>query len=90
MTTYVLAGMLALGFVCNLMIRPVASKWFMKDDEVAALQAKASGLPSGPIGSHGIGLGGFDATAALAWLGVGIPLAWGVWITLQSAIKIFG
>ena len=89
-TTYVLAGMLAIGFVCNLMIRPVAAKWFMKDDEVAALQAKASALASGPIGSHGIGLGGFDAKAALAWLGVGIPMAWGVWVTLQSAIKIFG
>ena len=33
---------------------------------------------------------GPDAKAALAWLGVGIPMAWGVWVTLQSAIKIFG
>src|SRR5438874_6813012 len=30
-TTYVLAGMLALGFVCNLLIRPVAPKWFMRE-----------------------------------------------------------
>ena len=26
----------------------------------------------------------------LAWGFVGIPLAWGVWKTLESALKIFG
>lgn len=25
----------------------------------------------------------------LAWLWVGIPLAWGVWLTLNNAIKLF-
>jgi MFS family permease len=89
-TTYILAGMLVIGFICNALVRPVDKKWFMSEAEVAALQSKAASLPSGPIGSHGIGLGGFDAKAALAWLAVGIPIAWGVWITLQSAIKIFG
>ena len=88
-TTYILAGMLVVGFICNALVRPVAAKWFMKDEEVAALQAKASALPSGPVGSHGIGLGGFDGKAALAWLAVGVPIGWGVWITLQSALKIF-
>jgi len=62
----------------------------MPEDKVAALQAKAmASLPSGPIGSYGIGRGGFDAAALPAWLAVGLPLAWGVWITLQSAVKIF-
>ena len=40
-------------------------------------------------GSHGIGFGGLDAKSALFWAFVGIPLAWGVWITLISAAKIF-
>jgi hypothetical protein len=40
-------------------------------------------------GSFGIGKGGFDAKAALFWAFVGVPLAWGVWKTLESAIKIF-
>ncbi len=26
---------------------------------------------------------------ALAWIWVGIPLAWGVWLTLNNAIKLF-
>ncbi len=90
-TTYVLAGMLALGFVCNLLIKPVAPKWFMSEADVAALQAKASATSKGGDRlAKGIGVDGIDAKVTLAWLGVGIPLAWGVWITLQSAIKIFG
>ena len=31
-----------------------------------------------------------SATLALAWLAVGIPIAWGVWVTLQSALVLFG
>ena len=87
---YILASFLIAGLICNLLVRPVNKKWLMSDDQVAALQEKASSaLPSGPIGSHGIGFGGLDAKSAIAWLCVGVPLAWGVWLTLQSAIKIF-
>ena len=41
-TMYILAAMLVVGFICNLLVRPVAAKWFMKDAEVAALQAKTA------------------------------------------------
>jgi MFS family permease len=57
-TTYVLAGMLVLGLICNALIKPVAAKYFMKEEEVLALQAKANAQSSGPSGSYGIGLGG--------------------------------
>ena len=89
-TMYILAGMLVLGFVANLLIRPVAGHWFMKDADVAALQAKSAGLSAaGPSGSFGIGKGGIDAMTAAAWTCVGIPLAWGVWITLSKALVLF-
>ena len=89
-TMYILAGMLVVGFLCNLMIRPVAAKWFMKDADVAALQAKtASASASGPTGSFGIGLGGLSASTAVAWLLVGLPIAWGVWITLSKSLVLF-
>ena len=87
-TMYILAGMLAVGLLCNLMVRPVASRWFMSAAEVTAIQAQAAG-GGGPSGSFGIGTGGFDAKAALAWACVGIPLAWGVWTTLAKAFDIF-
>jgi hypothetical protein len=62
----------------------------MSDAEVAQLQEKnaATGAAT-PSGSFGIGRGGFDASAALFWAFVGIPLAWGVYKTLESAAKIF-
>jgi MFS family permease len=86
-TLYILAGMLFVGLVCNYMIKPVDSKWYMKADEVAKLQA-ASAKSAAPTGSHGIGFGELDVKAAVFWAFVGIPLAWGVWVTLVSAAKI--
>ena len=32
---------------------------------------------------------GFDLKALLAWAAVGIPLAWGIWITLEKALVLF-
>jgi hypothetical protein len=37
----------------------------------------------------GIGRGGLNAKAILAWAAVGIPLSWGIWKTLENAAKIF-
>ena len=88
-TMYILAGMLALGFIANFFIRPLASKWFMSDAEVAALQAKTKTVDAGATGSFGIGHGGLDAKAALAWAAVGIPILWGVWVTVQQAVVLF-
>ena len=87
-TMYILAGMLVGGFICNLFVRPLADRWFMKPEEVAQLQLKTQG-EAAASGSFGIGKGGLDARAALFWLFVGIPLAWGVWITLNNAMKLF-
>jgi MFS family permease len=89
-TMYILCAMLIVGLICNYLIKPVDAKWHMAEADVAKLQAAtANAAASGPSGSYGIGFGGLDAKAALFWAFVGIPLAWGVWITLQSAAKIF-
>ncbi|OQP86988.1 MFS transporter [Rhizobium rhizosphaerae] len=88
-TMYILAGMLALGLIANALVRPLPEKWFMSDAEVAALQAQTAAANAGPTGSFGIGKGGFDATAALAWAAVGLPLAWGIWVTLKSSLALF-
>jgi MFS family permease len=88
-TMYILAGLLVIGLICNALIHPVAAKWFMKEADVAALQEKAASAAAGPTGSFGIDKGGLDVKAGLFWLFVCIPLAWGVWKTLENAIKIF-
>jgi MFS family permease len=88
-TMYILCAMLIAGLICNYLIKPVDPKWHMSEAEVAKLQAAAGAGATAPSGSFGIGRGGFDVKAALFWAFVCIPLAWGVWITLQSAAKIF-
>jgi len=87
-TMYILCGMLIVGLICNFLVKPVNPKWYMSQEEVAKLQA-ASKAGVVLAGSYGIGKGGLDWKAAVFWAFVGIPLAWGVWITLQSAAKIF-
>src|SRR6202047_1010589 len=89
-TMYILCAMLIAGLICNFLIKPVDHKWHMKPEEVSRLQAaSAKSAAAVQTGSFGIGKGGVDAKAALFWAFVGIPLAWGVWKTLESAIKIF-
>ena len=89
-TMYVLCAMLVAGVICNALIKPVDDKWHMSADDVAKLQAASAKSESSiQHGSFGIGKGGLDGRAALFWLFVGVPLAWGVWKTLESAVKIF-
>ncbi|MGB6348113.1 MAG: MFS transporter, partial [Methyloceanibacter sp.] len=85
---YVLAGLLVAGFVANLLIRPLHQRWFMSEEEVAALQAKTKSKADdkAPLA---VTKDGFDVKAVLAWAAVGIPLAWGIWITLDQALVLF-
>jgi len=87
-TMYILAGLLVAGFICNLAIRPVSERWHMKKEDIKALEADKAHA-GGPMGSFGIGRGGLSFGALLAWLAVGIPLSWGVWVTLNKAILLF-
>jgi MFS family permease len=84
---YVLAGLLVAGFIANLLIRPLDKKWFMSEEEVAALQAKLKSRTEAVASA--VASSGFDIKALLAWAAVGIPLAWGIWITLEKALVLF-
>jgi MFS family permease len=87
---YVLAGLLLVGFVANMLVRPVDPKWHMSDaevaEELAKLHEKSTKIESG---SFGIGTGGLDGKAALFWSLVVIPLAWGVYNTVVKALGLF-
>ena len=90
-TMFILVGMLAIGLVCNLLIKPLDSKWFMTDAELAhekqLAHEKARASSVGGVAAND----GQTATivVVLAWLAVGIPLAWGVYRTLLSVAKFF-
>jgi MFS family permease len=90
-TMYVLAGLLALGLVCNLLIRPVAEKNFMTPAQEAELDRIAGAAAASGTGPAS-GSAGPSPTWVIvaAWLAVGIPIAWGVWVTLQKAAVLFG
>ncbi len=86
-TMYILAGMLVVGLVANAQVRPLAEKWFLSEAEVAVLQADRAASQAG--GSFGIGRGGLTGRALLAWGFVGIPILWGIWVTVQKAAILF-
>ncbi|RJX76288.1 OFA family MFS transporter [Pseudomonas sp. LS-2] len=89
-TLYILAGLLVLGFICNMLVRPVADKYFMTEAELKAEQA--IGHDAGADHTTSLEWKADASTkplAILAWLAVGIPLAWGVWITLQKTAVLF-
>jgi len=90
-TMYILVGFLAVGLVFNLLIRPVNERYFMSDAELAeekrlAHERAAANAVTGAGASTGPSS---PATVALAWLAVGLPLAWGIWQTINSAAKLF-
>ncbi|ARN22783.1 OFA family MFS transporter [Piscinibacter gummiphilus] len=90
-TMYILVGMLVIGLICNLLVRPVADKHFMTDEELAEEKRLAHDRSVAADVGTGPGAGGTTPVAVvwLAWAAVGIPLAWGVYRTLLSAVKVF-
>jgi len=91
-TMYVLAGLLAVGFVCNLLVRPVAEKWFMTDEQLAAERRRAHDVAAANAVAAEAARDGARTPVGLvfaAWIGVGIPILWGVWITLQKVVVLF-
>ena len=90
-TMFVLAGLLAVGLLCNLLIHPVAEKNYMTAAQLAALDAarkSAAGVPGRLVLGNGTTTPGWQLVAAC--IAVGIPIAWGVWVTLQKAVVLFG
>ena len=89
-TMFILVGMLAVGLIANLLIRPVHDKHFMTPEELAHEKQLASEK------AHANELHGNAAPTHvnpvfvwLAWAAVGIPLAWGIYRTILSVSKFF-
>lgn len=92
-TLYLLAGLLLVGLACNLLVRQVADRHFMSDAELSAERAKAHDIAAingqgVPVAAAEVTRARFTPVVALAWLAVGLPLAWGVWTTLVKALPL--
>jgi MFS family permease len=92
-TMYILVGMLVVGLICNLLVRPLNPKWFMTPQELAVEKRLAhEKVKASEV--HGDGTHAHDAPSkplflVLAWLAVGIPLAWGIYRTSLTVAKFF-
>jgi len=96
-TMYILVGMLVVGLICNLRVRPLNPKWFMTPEELvqekqrAHEKVKATDLesvaktssPAKPVSASS------PLLLVLAWAAVGLPLAWGIYRTSLTAAKFF-
>jgi MFS family permease len=94
LTMYILSGLLVIGFICNVFIKPVAKKFFMTDEELAQERQLAHDRNSGIV-TEGkeevsvVGKGNSKVVVYLAWLAVGIPMIYGFWNTIQKAVQLF-
>ncbi|MEQ1486096.1 OFA family MFS transporter [Methyloglobulus sp.] len=90
-TMMILAGMLMIGLVCNLLIGPVADKWFMTESELAEEKRLAHEVVNNK--NKGIEVKIAKPTnlmvVVLAWVAVLLPLGWGIYKTLLNVSKFF-
>jgi MFS family permease len=90
-TMLILAGLLFIGFVCNLLVRPVDEKWFMNTEELAEESRLAHQHieEEEPGQALEIDSPSHPALVYLAWSAVLLPLSWGIYKTLINAAKFF-
>ncbi len=79
-TMYILAGLLAGGLVCNLLVRPLDPKWFTNVEPAKPIAVTPLLTRDG--GKIGAGI-------VLAWLAVALPMAWGFYMTVVKASALF-
>lgn len=87
-TLYLMAFLLFCGLVCNSFVKPVNSKHWMSDAELAherSLQHEDGVAADAETAARGrIGIGGM-----LAWVAVGVPFLIGLYIALKKAATLF-
>jgi hypothetical protein len=86
-TMYILAGLLALGLLCNWLVRPVDPIHHMKAKEGEGISANGPAAPAAVAAEATVAAN--PVVIALAWLAVWIPIGWGIWVTLEKAVLLF-
>jgi MFS family permease len=79
LTMYLIAGLLVVGFVCNWLVRPA--------DRPASPPTEKRTESEGP--PEEAATASPSLTLAFRWAWVGLPLAWGVWTTLEKSLDLF-
>jgi hypothetical protein len=90
-TMYILSGLLVLGFIANWLVKSVAEQHYMSDEELKEEKKLADDTHEHFV-ADAAALGhevSHSWKVAAAWLAVGLPLAWGIWVTLGKAAVLF-
>jgi MFS family permease len=88
-TLYILAGLLLIGLIANLMVRPVKEAHHMSDEELARERSLQHETPAAVANAEQAARGSFGIVGVFAWSLVGIPFLVGVWMALSKAAALF-
>lgn len=91
----VLAGLLVVGFIANLLVKPVADRYFMTDAELEAERSLSHEKTSHEKSLQNVAISGSTSDAQhpllvkLTWVAVLLPISYGIWMTVQKAWALF-
>ena len=87
----VLAGLMVVGFIANMLVKPVADKYFMSDAELAQVRKMGheKSLENTKSAADSSDSAQYPILVKLAWLAVLIPIGYGIWMTVQKAWVLF-
>jgi MFS family permease len=88
-TLYILAGLLVIGLICNLLVRPVKESALMTGAELAHEKSLQRETAEVSARAQDAARGGFGVVGLLAWAAVGSPFLIGVWIAIGKAAALF-
>jgi MFS family permease len=88
-TLYILAGLLFIGLMANLLVKPVKEAHHMTPEELARERALQHEAPQVTASAADAARGSFGIVGVIAWALVGIPFLIGVWIALSKAAVLF-
>lgn len=90
-----LAGMLVIGFIANLLVKPVADKYYMTDAELEyehQLAHDQSAAANGGVSKQAaleVKPAAHPLLVVAAWTLVLVPISYGVWSTIQKTWVLF-
>jgi MFS family permease len=86
-TLYIMAALLFIGFVCNLLVRPVNPKYYMTPEQLAKERSLQREVREAAT-DVAVAPGAAGPLVVGAWLAVGIPFLIGLYIALQKAAAL--
>lgn len=91
---FILSGLLVLGLISNLLVRPVNKKHHMSEEELEALRVSAIEEDGGVnlddnMNFSTVKTGKVRLALIIAWAAVGIPMLFGFYTTIMDSIPLF-